>query len=92
MTGIVQNEKRPSLKDFALEQNYPNPFNASTIMTFHISEAQPNKTVMKIFNVLGEEVATLVDQPQPSGFYQVSWNGQDQFGSDVASGIYFCQL
>ena len=92
MTGIVQNEKRPSLKDFALEQNYPNPFNASSIITFHISETKLNRTVMKIFNVLGEEVATLVDQAQASGFYQVSWNGQDKFGNDVASGIYFCQL
>jgi hypothetical protein len=77
---------------FSLRQNYPNPFNASTIIEYQISAARPTRTTIKIYNVLGEEVATLVDEHRESGHYQVTWNGEDKFGREVGSGIYFCQL
>jgi len=77
---------------FSLRQNYPNPFNASTVIEYQISAARPVRTMIKVYNILGEEVATLVDEPRDSGPYQVTWNGEDKFGREVGSGIYFCQL
>jgi len=77
---------------FSLRQNYPNPFNEATVIEYQISTARPTRTKIKIYNVLGEEVTTLVDEPRESGHYQVIWNGEDKFGREVGSGIYFCQL
>ena len=77
---------------FLLKQNYPNPFNKSTLIEFQISTIHPARTVIKIYNILGEEVMTLLDALRVSGLYQVSWHGYDQNGTEVGSGIYFCQL
>jgi hypothetical protein len=70
---------------FVLEQNYPNPFNPST--TIHYSIAKSAKVNLKIFNVLGEEVATLVNKSQTAGNYEVEFNA-----SKLSSGVYFYQL
>jgi hypothetical protein len=77
---------------FFLKQNYPNPFNESTVIEYQISVVNPTRLVIEIYNVLGEEIATLVDEHKGSGLYQVVWNGQDKIGTKVGSGIYFCQL
>jgi hypothetical protein len=77
---------------FSLQQNYPNPFNESTIIEYEISVVRPAKAVLKIYNILGEEVVTLIDTCQNSGFYRVTWDGKDKFGTDVGSGIYLCLL
>jgi hypothetical protein len=71
--------------DFVLRQNYPNPFNPATEISYAIPrEVHVN---VKIYNVQGSEVATLVNADQPTGFYTVSWNAED-----LASGVYFCTL
>ncbi|MFN0158313.1 MAG: T9SS type A sorting domain-containing protein, partial [Bacteroidota bacterium] len=72
-----------------LYQNYPNPFNPSTFIRFDViqSGSGPALTEVKIFNVLGEEMATLVSQPLASGSYDVEWNA-----SGFSSGVYFCRL
>ena len=81
---ITDNMEMPELlpKEFALKQNYPNPFNPSTIIAFDL----PMEALVsvKIFNVLGQAVATLVDETLPSGRYLKQWNA-----SSVGSGIYF---
>ena len=70
----------------ALHQNYPNPFNPVTEISFDLPEAA--QVVLKIYNVLGEEVRTLVDNHMEIGFHSVSWDGKDETGKDLPSGIY----
>lgn len=75
---------------FALGQNYPNPFNASTMISYSLkSDAD---VTLKIYNILGQEVKTLLEKHQPAGTYTVTWDGKDSKGNDVASGIYFYQI
>jgi len=76
--------------EYALSQNYPNPFNAQTAISYSIPTA--SQVSLKIFNVLGEEVRTLVDADQQANTYQVTWDGRDANGKPVASGVYFCTL
>lgn len=73
-----------------LSQNYPNPFNSNTIIRYSL----PSKThiMLEIYNVSGQQVRTLVDEEQKSGTYQVLWNGKDNSGNKVASGVYFYEL
>ncbi len=72
-------------KGFQLQQNYPNPFNPSTEIKYAL--ARNDRVRLRIFNELGQEVATLVDQPQTAGTHTVKWNA-----SNVASGTYFYRL
>lgn len=83
MTCSVTPNTMPT--DYALEQNYPNPFNPST----EISYAIPAEThvTLKVYNLLGQEVASLVDQVEQAGRHTVSWNAGDN-----ASGVYFYSL
>jgi len=74
-----------------LLQNYPNPFNARTTITFQLAE-ESRPTSLKIFNVAGQEVITLLDGALRQGQHQVVWSGKNSTGEDVASGIYFCHL
>ncbi len=71
---------------FAVSQNYPNPFNPSTEISFDLPKSSVVTVV--IFDILGREVRRLVDRSMPAGRYRVSWNGMDNGGSRVASGIY----
>jgi hypothetical protein len=77
-------------KDFSLAQNYPNPFNPTTT----ISYALPTNAFVKlvVYNILGQKVKTLVDEEQTAGFRQVVWNGQNDRGETVGSGIYFYRI
>ncbi|NLT50524.1 MAG: T9SS type A sorting domain-containing protein, partial [Ignavibacteria bacterium] len=82
-------------KDFSLSQNYPNPFNPSTTIKFSIPKngvETTRRVVLKILDVLGREVITLVNEHKPAGNYTVEWNGTNSAGVQVGSGIYFYQL
>ncbi|MFA6978537.1 MAG: T9SS type A sorting domain-containing protein [Ignavibacteriaceae bacterium] len=70
---------------FALKQNYPNPFNPNTVISYQLSV--DSKVNLKVFDILGNEIATLVNEEQPLGIYQVSYNQQQ-----LSSGVYFYQL
>jgi xylan 1,4-beta-xylosidase len=78
--GVKNSEKVPT--DFSVNQNYPNPFNPVTRITFSIPKDV--HVSLKIFNVLGKEIAAIVDRDMKSGEYVYEWNA-----SDFASGIYF---
>jgi hypothetical protein len=78
------------VSDFQLRQNYPNPFNPNTTIEYKIAESAP--VTLKIYNIQGKEIATLVNSDHTPGNYSVSWNGQDRFGQPVASGTYIYQL
>jgi len=74
-----------NLHDFKLSQNYPNPFNPSTTIEFDLPKT--SEVTLKIFNTLGEEVATLVSDRLNSGTYSYDWNA-----SNMASGVYLFRL
>lgn len=76
-----------TVKNFSLGQNYPNPFNPSTLITYSIPAA--SKVVLKVYNVIGNEIATLVNEKQEAGTYNVRF----ALSSDrLASGVYFYKL
>jgi hypothetical protein len=75
---------------FALSQNYPNPFNPQTHIVYQLPEAGP--VLLTVYNVMGQAVCQLVDEQQPAGEHTVTWQGLDEAGRPVASGIYFYQL
>jgi exopolysaccharide biosynthesis protein len=75
-------------KDFSLKQNYPNPFNPSTIIEFATtSETKDLTTTLKVYDLLGREVATLLNQRLSSGLHKVVWNA-----GNMPSGVYFYRL
>ncbi len=75
---------------FNLSQNYPNPFNPETTIQYQLPKASMVRLV--IFNFLGQQVATLVNKEQEGGFYDVQWDGTDDTGRVVASGVYLSRL
>jgi hypothetical protein len=82
-------------KTFELDQNYPNPFNPTTTIQFKVQGSKfkvPCHTTLKIYNILGETVKTLVNEFKNEGSYTVVWDGKDEKGEEVSSGIYFYQL
>ncbi|MGD8778682.1 MAG: T9SS type A sorting domain-containing protein, partial [Ignavibacteria bacterium] len=85
-TTAVENE---IVNGFALA-NYPNPFNPSTNINFSIPKAQNVKLL--IYNLLGEKVKELVNSNMEAGSYTVQWNGDNQSGRKVNSGVYFSVL
>ncbi len=77
-------------RNFLLYQNYPNPFNAETILSYQNSKASYVSLV--IFNARGQKVRTLEESFKAPDIHMLSWDGTDQNGIPVASGIYFCSL
>ncbi len=75
---------------FELVGNYPNPFNPKTTIQYSVAEKQ--HVVLKIYNLAGHEVATLVDAPKTPGEHRTVWHGLDANGRSVSSGVYFCRL
>ena len=71
--------------DYCLYQNYPNPFNPST--TFRYSIPTQSKVMIKVYDILGNEIETLVNEEKPAGTYEVTWNADN-----LPSGVYFYQL
>ncbi len=75
---------------FTLAQNYPNPFNPVTEIMYNLSSACHVR--LEVYNVLGQRVATLVNEHQAAGGKVVDWNGKDTVGNTVASGVYFYKI
>jgi hypothetical protein len=75
---------------FRLAQNYPNPFNPSTEILFDLPTASHVR--LNIFNILGQRVCTLVDETVTAGYHKVTWDGTNDAGSGVPSGIYFYKI
>lgn len=77
-------------KDYKLYNNFPNPFNPSTKIAFELPKA--SHVTLKIYDVLGREVAQIADQNYPAGYNEITWNGINGNGEQVASGVYFCRI
>jgi len=73
-----------------LHQNYPNPFNPETTINYELSKA--SFVTLKIYNILGQEVRTLIDENKPAGSHIVKWDGKNTSGEYVTSGMYFIRL
>ena len=86
--GTISLKVGPVVPDkFELSQNVPNPFNPDTKISYALPEA--GFVDVEIYNILGQKVKTLVNGYQDAGNYSVTWNGDDEYGSSVASGVYF---
>ncbi|HOH97125.1 MAG TPA: FlgD immunoglobulin-like domain containing protein, partial [Candidatus Cloacimonadota bacterium] len=70
--------------------NYPNPFNPTTTIEYSIKN--PSHVIMGVYNSRGALVKMLVDAQKTPGFYQIAWNGEDNSGNEVSSGVYFIVL
>jgi hypothetical protein len=75
---------------FELGQNYPNPFNPTTTIEYALPE--PARVELKILNILGQSVRTLVDEEKGAGYHQALWDGKDERGRSVSNGIYLYQI
>jgi len=100
---ILQNELLTSLEEekgeekstdgFHLYQNYPNPFNVNTDIRYQLLDIGSFiHTTLKIYNLLGQEVRNIVDEWKKPGVYTITWNGRDNVGDQVASGVYFYRI
>ena len=90
ITHIEMGSLEPLPTDYTLEQNVPNPFNPSTTIDYRLPEAGDVQIV--IYNLLGQEVRTLIRETMDAGFHSVVWDGTDAFGKQVASGIYIYRM
>ena len=86
--GEVQDDVVPS--EFQMSQNYPNPFNQSTQINYYIPSDE--RVSVKIFNIHGIEVVTLLDDYSSAGWYSIRWDGRNHPGIKMPSGIYICQV
>ena len=77
-------------KSFALVGNYPNPFNPETAIRYALP--QQSHVLIEIYNVLGQKVATLVDENLPAGYHTARWDGKDAAGKKAPAGIYLCRM
>ena len=75
---------------FALGPNYPNPFNPSTIIPYQL--AASSEVRLEVFNLLGQHIATLVDEERPAGFHTETWHAVDGSGRAVAAGVYIYRM
>jgi hypothetical protein len=100
--GVEEEFVDQLLPQLRLNQNYPNPFNSTTLIPFTISSPKfnssqstvhgPFPTTLAIYNVLGQRVKILVNEDKLPGHYQITWDGRDDSGDEVSSGVYFYRL
>lgn len=90
MVVALSGERGDIPKTFDLMRNYPNPFNPLTTITYQVPEQR--RVSIRVYNLLGQKLRTLIDAPVPAGIYKVTWDGKDERGELVGSGIYFYQM
>ena len=90
-TDVEEEKEEASVpKEFSLSQNYPNPFNPQTVIEYALpKESQVSITV---YNILGQRVKVLKDEFEKEGYKRVVWDGRDDSGEEVASGVYFYRI
>lgn len=92
-TAISIEERNMVPTKFSLAQNYPNPFNPSTTISYTIPQLKDNPHVtLEIYNQLGQKVQTLVSERQSAGAYSIKWDGQNDSGLRISSGVYLYRL
>ncbi len=86
----VREESNPLPNGFVLHNNYPNPFNPETTITYELPTS--GLVRLDVYNMLGQKIKTLVDQNEVAGVHRIVWNGKNEFGEKMASGIYLYQM
>lgn len=91
VTVLVTDDKKSDLPEtYSLSQNFPNPFNPETAIAYDLPKSC--YVQLTIYNVLGQKVKTIINQHQDAGCKMVYWNGKDDKGNKVASGVYFYKI
>ena len=86
----ARSEAAPLPQTFSMAQNYPNPFNSSTVIRFALPESQDIE--LGVYNLAGQKVATLAESRREAGVYAIDWDGRDNRGREMASGVYLYRL
>ena len=86
----VEEERGTIPREFELHQNYPNPFNPITTIRYQVPKT--SEVAIKIYNILGQDVKTLVNGYVPEGEYEIEWDGTDNSGRPVSSGVYIYRM
>ncbi|MDW7680481.1 MAG: LamG-like jellyroll fold domain-containing protein, partial [bacterium] len=90
-TAVTDGTKHDILpSDYELSQNYPNPFNPTTNINYKLP--QNSKVELAVYNMLGKQVRVLIDRNQNAGSHKITWDGKDNYGNNLTSGIYFYRL
>lgn len=88
---VVKDESKYEIpKEWKLTQNRPNPFNAETTISYQVPK--PSRVTIEVYNLLGQRLRQLVDETKEPGVHQIIWNGRDENGLYVGSGIYLCKM
>ncbi|RMG29687.1 MAG: T9SS C-terminal target domain-containing protein, partial [Methanobacteriota archaeon] len=90
VTGLSEQENLQLPKEFILDQNYPNPFNPATTIRFGIPFA--SRVTIEVYNLLGQRINTLYEGNVSPGWHEVVWDGKNQSGIPVSSGIYMYRM
>ena len=90
VTGVSDENSASRPAAISLSQNYPNPFNPSTIIVYTVPTR--SNVRLDLFNILGQNVRTLVDESKPAGEYKAVWDGRDNRGQPVSTGVYLYRL
>ena len=90
ITAVLEDRTAPLPHNFTLAQNFPNPFNSQTVIRFALPTR--GQVTLILYNLAGQKVATLVQGVREVGAYTLSWDGRDDQGKDLASGVYLCRL
>ena len=90
MTAVEEVESAGTPDSYSLGAAYPNPFNPETTIEFNVPAE--GFVEIDVFNAVGQTVASLVDEELSAGSYRTTWNGLDQAGSQVSSGVYFYRM
>jgi hypothetical protein len=90
VSGVNENEIAALPAGFSLSQNYPNPFNPSTCIEYQLIKSELVK--LTVYNVLGKAVKTLINEKQTSGAKRITWDGTNDVGDKMVSGIYYYRL
>jgi len=90
ITAVEESEEMIVPSVYALPQNHPNPFNPQTTITYDV--AKTSTVRLHIYAITGQRIRTLMDGEQSAGSYLLMWDGRDDTGQDVASGVYLCRM
>ena len=92
---VVENAAAELPQVFSLSPNYPNPFNPSTTIKFQLPDQNGTttvRTVLRVYDILGRLVRTIVDEDMSPGFYTMQWDGLNDNGVKISSGVYFYSI
>lgn len=88
--GVAREDNAEPARLITLAPSYPNPFNGQTVIEYRLMESMPVR--LAIYNIAGQRVRRLVDEAQSPGYKQVLWDGRDDIGQEVSTGVYWCRL